>query len=125
MNGTIVLQGDFFLENLYWITGLASLAFVGLLFLVDHLLSKKELQKEKVLHDGKTCILALGGEGNVVSKELEGSRITVVLRDYDCVNRDKLRDYGVSGFVKMSDRLVLVAKKDPADVYSKLFGSRP
>jgi phosphotransferase system IIB component len=77
------------------------------------------------MRDEKVYIKALGGEGNVLWKELEGSRIIVSLQDYDLLDKDKLHDYGVSGFLKMSDRLVMVVKKDPEGVYFKLFGSRP
>jgi len=70
-------------------------------------------------------ILSLGGEENVLSKKLEGSRIIVSLKDYNLINKVELRDCGVSGFVKMSDQLVMVVKKDPDGVYEKLFSSRP
>jgi phosphotransferase system IIB component len=125
MEAIVVLTRDFFLENVYWMAGLAALALVGIFFVVDHFMSVRQLKKEKAMRDGKVYLEALGGEGNVIGKSLEGSRIIVSLKDYELVNKDKLRDYGVSGFVKMSDHLVMVVKKDPDGVYNKLFGSRP
>lgn len=125
MEAIVVLTRDFFLENVYWMAGLAALALVGIFFVVDHFMSVRQLKKEKAMRDGKVYLEALGGESNVIGKSLEGSRIIVSLKDYELVNKDKLRDYGVSGFVKMSDHLVMVVKKDPDGVYSKLFGSRP
>jgi phosphotransferase system IIB component len=125
MNVIVVLQRDFFLENVYWLAGLGALALVVLFFLVDHFVSAYQLKKEAKMRTDKVYIKALGGEGNVLGKSLEGSRIIVSLKDYDLVDKDKLRDYGVSGFVKMSDHLVMVIKKDPQGVYEKLFSSRP
>jgi phosphotransferase system IIB component len=125
MNVIVVLERDFFLENVYWLAGLGALVLVVLFFLVDHFVSAHQLKKEAKMRSDKVYIKALGGEDNVLGKSLEGSRIIVSLKDYDLVDKDKLRDYGVSGFVKMSDHLVMVIKKDPQGVYEKLFSSRP
>ena len=125
MNLFVVLERDFFLENVYWIAALVALAFVIGFFLIDGIFGRYQLAKERRMRDEKVYIKALGGEGNVLWKELEGSRIIVSLQDYDLLDKDKLHDYGVSGFLKMSDRLVMVVKKDPEEIYFKLFGSRP
>jgi len=125
MLALVLLERDFLLENVYWIAGLGALLLVGLFFLADHLLSRRQLESEKQKKDSHSFILALGGEDNVLSKKLEGSRILVSLKDYDLLDKEKLREFGISGFVKMSDQLVMVVKKDPEGVYEKLFSSRP
>lgn len=64
---------------------------------------------------------ALGGEENIVDHSLNGSRIILVLNDYDKVNVEELRELGVSSVVKMSNKITLVIKGDASHFYKSLF----
>lgn len=110
---------------MWWIVALGALALVGVFFLVDAITTRVKLKSEKRKRDDKVYLEALGGPDNVSAHVLDGSRIIVTLKNYDLVDKEKLHSYGVDGFVKMSDRLVMVVKNDPQDVYDKLFGSSP
>ena len=65
---------------------------------------------------------ALGGEDNVISHQRKGSRIELKLKDYEALNKEKLKEAGVDGFIQMSDRLTLVIRGDAEEVEKTLFG---
>jgi len=66
-------------------------------------------------------IEALGGADNIVSHNLVRSRIVLELRNYDLVDKDKLKEAGVDGFIMMSDKLTLVIKGDAEAVNKAIF----
>lgn len=120
MQITFLFLDDFLLGNLYWIVAISILAIIIVYLLIDSRKAHKGKKKAPVINEG-AYLAALGGKDNIVSKSLEGSRIVLTLKDYDAVNRDQLREAGVSGFVLMSNRLTLVIKTDAEEVYKRLF----
>lgn len=118
-----IVYSDFLLKNLWWIVLIAlALLFLAFFFIEHRSKLIKRKKKSEVTNEKASLYLeALGGENNVEEKKLEGSRIVVKLKDYNAVNRDKLREAGVSGFIQMSDRLTLVIKENAAEVYNKIF----
>ena len=118
-----IVYSDFLLKNLWWIVLIAlALLFLAFFFIEHRSKLIKRKKKSEVTNEKASLYLeALGGENNVEEKKLEGSRIVVKLKDYNAVNRDKLREAGVSGFIQMSDRLTLVIKENAAGVYNKIF----
>lgn len=123
MNFMTIIYSDFLLKNMWWVVALASLLLLLGLFLGDHFISKKS--KETSISPSKASLYleALGGDDNVIDKKLEGSRIVLVLKDYGALNREKLREAGVTGFIQMSDKLTLVIKENAEGVYKKIFPS--
>ena len=65
---------------------------------------------------------ALGGVDNILKHSRTGSRISLYLKDDSLLDKEKLKEAGVDGFIKMSDHLVLVIKGDAAAVEEALFG---
>ena len=65
---------------------------------------------------------ALGGETNIIEKELRGSRIVLRLADYSKLDKEKLKEAGVDGFIMMSDKLTLVIKGSTEEAYKVIFG---
>lgn len=118
-----IVYSDFLLKNLWWIVLIALALLFLAFFLIEHRskLIKRKKKSEVTNEKASLYLEALGGENNVEEKKLEGSRIVVKLKDYNAVNRDKLREAGVSGFIQMSDRLTLVIKENAAEVYNKIF----
>jgi phosphotransferase system IIB component len=51
-----------------------------------------------------------------------GSRIVLVLKDYQKIDQAKLKEAGVDSFIEMSDRLTLVIKDNADKVYHTIFG---
>ena len=120
-----IVYSDFLLQNLWWIVLITLVLLFLAFFFIEHRfkLIKRKKKSEVTNEKASLYLEALGGENNVEEKKLEGSRIVVKLKDYNAVNRDKLREAGVSGFIQMSDRLTLVIKENAAEVYNKIFPS--
>lgn len=123
---------DFLSQNGWWIAlivaGLIVVVVVAIL-LIGKMRKKgdKGEEKKKVDYRNKEAVKssyfdALGGEDNILEKRIEGSRIVLKLKDYAVVDKEKIKEAGVDGFIKMSDKLYLVVKDDAAKVYKILFG---
>lgn len=114
---------DYFLTNLWWIIALAVLLVFALSFLLYFLIRKRKGKKAKKPSFSKSdYVLALGGEENILSHELRGSRIVLRLKDYKAINEEKIKEAGVTGFIEMKDRLTLVVKDHAEKVYRTIFG---
>ena len=119
MNSVLSSNGDFFLTNLWWIITLAVFFAFGIYFLISFLIAKKKVANKPI--SKSAYLVALGGEENIVSHKRVGSRIILSLKDYSLLDKEKLREAGVIGFIQKSDQLTLVADKDPKKVYNALF----
>ena len=117
---------QFLKDNALWLC----LAIVGIIILVLAITVIIALvRRKKKLKDGpkkriinvSAYISALGGEDNIVSHELMRSRIVLVLKNYDIVDKEKLKEAGVDGFIMMSDKLTLVIQGDAAKVNAAIF----
>ena len=108
--------------GLYLALGVVVLILVvALAILLPYFLKKGKGKKGKIASKGE-YLSALGGEENVLSKELKGSRIVLHLADYSKVDKQKLLEVGVDGFIEMEDKLTLVLKGDSEKVYKAIFG---
>ncbi len=116
-----IIYTDFLLKNIWWIIALGAALIIALLIFIDKRFLSKPKKKEISEETASLYLEALGGASNVKEKSLEGSRIILRLNDYGAVNRDKLREAGVTGFIQMSDRLTLVIKGNAMEVYEKIF----
>ena len=117
---------QFLKDNALWLC----LGIVGIIILVLAItLIIALVRKKKKLKDGSkkriinasAYISALGGADNIVSHELMRSRIVLVLKNYDIVDKEKLKEAGVDGFIMMSDKLTLVIQGDAAKVNAAIF----
>ena len=117
---------QFLKDNALWLC----LGIVGIIVLVLAITVIIALvRRKKKLKDGpkkriinvSAYISALGGEDNIVSHELMRSRIVLVLKNYDIVDKEKLKEAGVDGFIMMSDKLTLVIQGDAAKVNAAIF----
>ena len=117
---------QFLKDNALWLC----LGIVGIIILVLAITVIIALvRRKKKLKDGpkkriinvSAYISALGGEDNIVSHELMRSRIVLVLKNYDIVDKEKLKEAGVDGFIMMSDKLTLVIQGDAAKVNAAIF----
>lgn len=115
---------DFLRENALWLAlGVAGLILLILVVVLLVNLSKRKRAhaKPKRIIDASAYITALGGSENIVSHSLVRSRIVLQLVDYDKVDKEKLKEAGVDGFIMMSEKLTLVIKGDADKVNKAIF----
>ncbi len=69
---------------------------------------QKKSTRAKKAQEFQDFVMALGGNENIVQATFKGSRLSVVLHDYQLVDEKKLETLGVSSFIKMSNKITLV-----------------
>lgn len=109
-----------------------ALGLAGVVFIVVLVLFLISLKKRKESPLGAPVINAvddefatklfeaIGGKENLESSSLNGSRISVVLKDYDLINEKLLTECGVDSFIKMSNKITLVSKSNSEKIYKGL-----
>ena len=117
-----------FLKNYgIWIAvALAAAAFIAVvvLFIIAKVKSKDAvmpIQKPAESERSKEILLALGGKENILDHSLVGSRLTLILTDYNVVNEARLNELGVDSVIKMSNKIILVIKDDMSTLYREMF----
>lgn len=108
-----------FLKNNSWWMALiiAVIIAITLAFLLGF-----NFKKDKIVIEEKEYIKALGGEDNILNKELKGSRIVLTLKDYNIVNDNKLSELNDCKIIKMSNKLTIVNEKFAKEIYELIFG---
>ena len=104
------------MDYIYYII-LAVLVVIVLivLFVVLNKNKKKNFYLERKKQNNE-LLLCLGGRENIVSAVNNGSRLSLVLKDYSLVQEDKLKQLGVSSFIKMSNKLTVVIGEEAKDI---------
>ena len=107
----------------YWWVYLVVVFIISLSFLVLLITKKKEADKRKAEikqnADLSNVYSYLGDKDNVVSHELKGTRLTLVLKDYQKVNREKLKEIGVERVLSMSNKYILVGEAKDLEKINK------
>ena len=104
------LKDDFnaFLKNnALWI----ALVLVGIIAITVVLILVLGRRNKKVvpqIAEKSKWVEALGGKENIVSSEAFGSRLVVVLTDKALMNKDALKELGVTNFIEMSNKITLL-----------------
>ena len=115
------LKNDFnaFLKNnALWIALaiVAVIAIVVVLILVLGRKAKKPAAPQ--IAEKSQWVEALGGQENIVSSEAYGSRLAVKLNDKSLINKEQLKQLGVTNFIEMSDKITLLLE-DKAELVKK------
>jgi len=76
-------------------------AVIIIIFLITHRKNKKSL-------DSSVWLIALGNKENVKEVTATGSRLSVVLENKEIIDREKLKELGVSSVLVMSNKVTLV-----------------
>ena len=63
----------------------------------------------------------LGGNDNIISATSKMSRVEFVLKDYELVNKDELKNLGIQGISKTSQKITLVVGNELAEDLDKAF----
>ncbi len=113
--------------GLYIAIGLAGVVFLTVLglFLYTYFKGKKQgpiiKAPERKVIQNEEALKALGGAENILDHSLNGSRVILVLNNYDLVDDKALKEMGVSSIVKMTNKITLVVKGDASSFYKSLF----
>lgn len=102
--------------------GLGVIILGVLIFVLIKIFSKKRVKSLPIASKSE-YFEALGGEDNYIDSSREGSRIIVHLKDYSKINKEKIKEAGVTGFIEKSDKLTLVVKDNAEEVYEKIFNA--
>lgn len=98
-----------FLIALFVATGVLMIATVVVLIIF--------LKKKKVVKvDNSLWIDNLGGKENIESVNQVGSRINLVLKDKEAINKDNLKELGVKSVLVMSNKVTLVIENNAEDI---------
>ena len=114
------LKDDFnaFLKNnALWM----SLVLVGVVIitaLVIIFINRKKKPEAPKIAEKSRWIEAFGVEDNIVSSEAVGSRLVVNLKDKSLMNREILKELGVTNFIEMSNKITLLLE-DRAELVKK------
>src|SRR5574344_2058584 len=119
---------DFLINyGIYIAIAVAGAAFLAVLILFIISLAKKKNavsapKSEKEIPTNSLEILeALGGKENIIEHSLNGSRMSLMLHNYDMVDENKLNSLGVDSCIKMSNKIILVIKNDMSSIYKGMF----
>lgn len=101
---------------------------VVLVFFIIAMVKRKrnpDLMVQKPVHkvvEANNILSGLGGQENIIAHSLNGSRIVLVLKNYDLVNEEILNTNGVDTVIRMSNKITLVSKGDASKIYKGMFG---
>lgn len=94
----------------YILIGCGAGAVIGLLVFLFIYFSKKtkdkEVQSEKEIF--ARYVEDFGGKDNIISATAIGSRLSLVLKDYDIVNLEDLNKLGITTSIKMTNKITFV-----------------
>lgn len=105
--------------NALWIAIVLVVLVVGIaltIILVNKFGKKKEVKPQ--IAEKSLWVNALGGSENILSSEAYGSRLAVVLKDKALVNKEELKNLGVTSIVEMSEKMTLLLE-DKAELVKK------
>ena len=102
----LTIDNQMLLVILFIVAGLV--VIIGIVLLVYFLVHRKKGQK--VIIDNNVWFLALGNKENIKEISGVGSRLTIKLVDKDKIDREKLKELGVSSVLVMSNKVTLVVE---------------
>ena len=114
------LKDDFnaFLKNnALWI----ALVLVGIVAITAALIlifGRKPKKAAPQIAEKSKWVEAFGGDENIVSSEAIGSRLVVTLSDKAKMNKEMLKELGVTNFIEMSNKITLLLE-DKAELVKK------
>ena len=97
----------------------AVLLFLVVIMVILHFVKKSP--KQKVNND--EWFVALGGKENIKEINATGSRLSLVLNDKESIDREKLKQLGVSSVVTMSNKVTLVIESKAEMIAERLKSS--
>ncbi len=104
------LKDDFnaFLKNYALWIALALVVVIAIIVVLILVLGRKPKKTAPVIAEKIKWVEALGGSENIISSEAYGSRLAVNLKDKSLMNKDALKELGVTNFIEMSNKITLL-----------------
>lgn len=96
----------------------ALLLIIVLIIVINHLKKKKFLLERQ--NANNELISCFGGRDNIISAHATGSRLAIVLRNYDLFDDVKVKKLGVTTILKMSNKITLVIGEEDAKLIENL-----
>ncbi len=91
---------------------------IGIFLLLYFLIFRKKQSKVKT--DNNAWLTALGNKENIVEVRGIGSRLTLKLIDKEKIDRERLKELGVTSVLVMSDKVTLVVEGQAEKIASIL-----
>ena len=104
-----------FLKNYGWIIAVALVVVIAVVVVIILVKGRKTKKPVPQIAEKSKWVEALGGAENIVSSEAYGSRLAVSLVDKSLMNKEALKELGVTNFIEMSNKITLVLE-DKADL---------
>lgn len=119
------VKDDFnaFLKNYgIWLAVAIAVIIAITIFLIIFLNRKNKGKKTKVVDNtkGDDWLIALGNKENIIESSANGSRLTLKLADQNKIDKEKLKELGVSNILTMSDKVILVLEDKAELIKQKL-----
>lgn len=109
------ILNDFLADNGIWIAiGLCALIVTAIICIFIVTGSKGRGKKSKIIISAWHA--ALGDKDNIIEATQKGSRLILVLKNYSLIDKDALRDLGVTNFIQGSQKITLVLKDGVGDI---------
>ena len=91
------------------------------LFVFFNMKKKGQLKhNDKISDNSDAWQIAIGGKNNIKEVTAVGSRLTLSLNDPELVDKDKLKELGVSNILTMSEKIILVVEDNAEKVKERL-----
>lgn len=104
----LVSVNEFLKDNAWWLAlSIALIILIAVLFIF--LTGKKNKKESNEAY--KDYLEAFGTINNIISSYFKGSRLTLVLRDYDLLDNEKLETLGISSSIRMSSKITFIYEK--------------
>lgn len=115
--------GNFDDGLLYTIIGIIAGICVILIVLLIVIFRRKNKYQEgqtgtlpTVIIDNNLWQESLGGKDNIVSVEVKGSRLIVVLKNNELIDKDELHNLGATSIIVSENKVTIVIKTDAENV---------
>ncbi len=97
-----------FLKNYGWIIAVALVEIIAVVVVIILVKGRKTKKPVPQIAEKSKWVEALGGAENIVSSEAYGSRLAVSLVDKSLMNKEALKELGVTNFIEMSNKITLL-----------------
>ena len=97
-----------FLKNYGWIIAVALVAIIAVVVVIILVKGRKVKKPVPQIAEKNKWVEALGGAENIISSEAYGSRLAISLVDKSLMNKEALKELGVTNFIEMSNKITLL-----------------
>lgn len=111
---------EFLKDNAIWIALFFFFVIVLALLLIFLSNKKKSGKVDAIVINTPAIIDALGGKGNIVQVNAKGSRLSLTLKEKSLLNKEGLKQSGVTTIIEMSDKFVLVVPSSAEELAAKI-----